>query len=94
MSGKVAHFRAAQRVAEHPLAAVELDVPSDIQAAVNHISQMQSSVSGWRLGQVAFLRDMASRESLVRMSADIMELAPSHVRWAAGPQPHPALVMA
>ena len=42
MSDKVAHFRAAQRVAEHPLAAVELDVPSDIRAAVDHISQMQS----------------------------------------------------
>ena len=44
MSGKVAHFCAAQLVAEHPLAAVE---PSDIKAAVDHISQMQSSVSAW-----------------------------------------------
>ena len=43
---------------------------------------------------MAFLRDMARRESLVRMSADIMELALSHVRWAASPRPHPALVVA
>ena len=93
VSGKVAHFRAAQRVAAHPLTEVSIDVPPDIQAAVDHISKMQSSVSGWRLGQLDFLRDLARRESLVRMSKDIMELAPPHVQWAVGPQPHPALVM-
>ena len=93
VSGKVAHFRAAQRVAAHPLAEVSIDVPPDIQAAVDHISKMQSSVSGWRLGQLDFLRDLAKRESLVRMSKDIMELAPPHVQWAVGPHPHPALVM-
>ena len=93
VSGKVAHFRAAQRVARHALAEVQLDVPPDIQAAVDCISQLQSSVSDWRLGNLLFLRGLASRGSLVRMSSDIMRLAPPHARWAVGPQAHPALVM-
>ena len=59
VSGKVAHFRAAQRVAAHPLTEVSIDVPPDIQAAVDHISKMQSSVSRWWLGQLNFLCDLA-----------------------------------
>ena len=93
VSGKVAHFRAAQRVARHPLADVQLDVPPDIQAAVDCISQRRASVADWRVDNMSFLRSLAVRSALVRMSVDIMQLAPEHVRWAAGSHAHPALVM-
>ena len=51
VSGKVAHFRAAQRVARHPLAAVQLDVPPDIQAAVDCMHLSKAGVSSRLAGR-------------------------------------------
>ena len=40
VSGKLEHFRGAISIARHPLADVEVDVPADLQAAVDGVSRM------------------------------------------------------
>ena len=93
MSGKLEHFHTAISIARHPLVDVEIDVPADLQAAVDGMSRMRHGVSAWRANQLEILRSIAKSPGLVQMSARIMDLAPPHVRWAVGPHAHPALIM-
>ena len=93
VSGKLEHFRAAISIASHPLADVVVDVPADLQAAVDCVSQMRHGVSAWRARQLETLRVIVESPDLVQMSAQIMDLALPHVRWAVGKHAHPALIM-
>ena len=92
VSGKLEHvsyFRAVMSIARHPLADVEVDVPADLHAAVDCVSQVHHSVSVWRARQLATLRSESTAESpaLVQMSAQIMDLALLHMQWAVGNTP-------
>ena len=69
VSGKLGHFRAAISIASHLLADVEIDVPADLQAAVDCVSRMRHGVSAWRARQLATLRAIAESPDLVQMSA-------------------------
>ena len=56
VSMKLEHFRAAISIARHPLADDEVDVPADLQAAVEGVSRMRHGVSAWQAHQLATLR--------------------------------------
>ena len=60
----------------------------------NGASRMQHGISAWRANQLELLRSVAESPGPMQMSAQIMAMAPPHMRWAVGPHAHPALIMA
>jgi hypothetical protein len=88
---KLKFFELAKSL-DHPLASFDVDLEEDVLAAVDKITALGKDICVWRELRLKELGEMA--DSLRPMSAELMLKAPEHVKWAAGPDAHPAFMAA